>query len=178
MLRVGTRRLGTLAGAGMSCVLAAALLLPGAAAAKIVVGQSIAKITLGMSSSQVKKVLGPTEYVYGPTDPLNVYGGTEWQYVTEPYTTPYFGKRGVTVVTTTSTAQKTSKGIAVGSSVSRFRKAYPKADCSLAAFGFCTVSSTYLGKPVTTSFVFAQTGTTIESIEIGDDCAQILADAC
>ena len=134
------------------------LLVPAAASAKIVDGQSIAGVKLGDTKAQVEKVLGPPE----KSELSSLF------YPAKLGLRLYLPKGHVDAMLSISKAQKTLKGIAIGSSRAKVKAAYPQAKCEVGPYGppslYCTVASRYHGKATYTSFLFGTP--TVTEIEV------------
>ncbi len=127
------------------------------ASAKIVVGQGIAGVKVGDSQARVRQVLGkPASTEQGWDYPKTLMGVVGFD-----------AKRHVNGIWTGSPKQKTSKGIGVGASVARFKRAYPHAHCftsqGLKWSLVCEIKGRFHRHPVVTTFSFA---TTIAEIEV------------
>ena len=123
--------------------------------ASIVVGQGIAGLKLGDTEAQVAGALGAPTLQQTP----NSQGEVEWNYAKLPLAGAVGFANGELVgMWTSSKAQKTSKGVGVGSSLSKVKQAYPGIKCSTGPFGpksvVCTLRSTYKGRRVETVFPF------------------------
>jgi len=154
VLPTPSRRLRAGMTAGTLALSGGALLAP-AAEAKIVVGRGIAGVTIGQTEAQVTSELGAP----GTEQPADSQGITTWNYSEQPLMgTVSFAGGKVDGIVTYSMHQKTNKGVGVGSSLAKVRKAYPKIKCSTGPFGpesaVCTVKSRVGGKVVETSFPF------------------------
>jgi hypothetical protein len=140
-----------------------------AALANIVIGQSIAGVKLGDSEAQVTAVLGPPESKEsaGPAYPgvVNVrYPSSVGLHLTvtngRVFGMLLFSKK-----------QKTSKGITIGSSRARMKRAYPKAKCAEGPYGpksiYCAVLARFHGRKSFTSFLFQTATGGVVEIETG-----------
>ena len=129
------------------------------ASAKIVEGQSVAGVKLGDSKAQVKQVLGKPS----KTDP------TDFFYPTSVGLRVHFKGGKVDGMLSFSKKQKTTKGITIGSSASKFKSAYPQAKCSVGPYGpnslYCVVLAHDRGRSSYTGFLFESTG--VGEIELG-----------
>jgi hypothetical protein len=139
------------------------------ALASIVIGQSIAGVKLGASEAQVTAILGPptSKESAGPLYP-NV--------VNLVYPTSvglHFGLLNgqVNGMLSFSKKQKTSKGITIGSSRARLKRAYPKAKCAEGPYGpkslYCAVLAHFHGRKSFTSFLFGTAKGGVVEIELG-----------
>lgn len=119
-----------------------------AASASIVVGRSIDGVKLGDSQARVRQVLGK---------PASTAQG--WDYLKGLEGRVSFDAHGhVRGIWTGSPKQKTSRGIGVGSSLAKLKRAYPHIRCTTGPFGpqslVCVIRSRLHGRKVETSFPF------------------------
>ncbi len=142
-------------------VAASALAAASVASAKIVEGQSIAGVKLGDSKAQVKQVLGTPS----KTDPNDFF------YPTSVGLRINFKGGRVDGILSFSKKQKTAKGITIGSSASKLKRAYPQAKCSAGPYGpsslYCVLKSRSHGQPSYTGFLFETTTGGVAEIELG-----------
>lgn len=139
------------------------------ALASIVIGQSIAGVKLGASEAQVTAVLGPPERKEsaGAAYPgvVNIYYPTSVGLHFTMTNGRVFG------VLDFSKKQKTNKGITIGSSRARMKRAYPKAKCAEGPYGpkslYCEVLTRFHGRKSFTSFLFGTATGGVVEIELG-----------
>jgi hypothetical protein len=153
-----TRSLRALATASVS----AAVLLcasPAAASAKIVLGKGGGGVSLGDSGAHVKSVLGK------PRSIQKYAGGQSW-FFSNYWVTLSSGLkvRGVEVK---GGSERTDKGIGVGTTYTRFRKAYGKAKCHADSLDRVYRLCAFKTKAVNNRFVFSQ-NEKLALIDIGE----------
>jgi hypothetical protein len=126
-----------LMGIGSVVSISACLVLAGNAAASIVINKSIAGVSVGASMASVKHVLGTPNYNYtcagqppGPCGPGYGYHGGKpssarfWTYSVR-HVDVFFFHGKVQALTTTSSRERTSRGIGPGVSVAHMERVYP-----------------------------------------------------
>ena len=116
-----------------------ALLMAGPAAATIVPQQGMAGVRLGMTKTAVRVALGaPLRIVRGTND----FGPfTEFRYPKRVRVT-FQGDVSVTAISTTGVAERTSRGIGVGSTEAALRAEHPRARCET----FVGLRSCHIGR--------------------------------
>lgn len=147
----------------VACVLSSVGIMVAAssALANIVIGQSIGGVKLGDSEAQVKAVLGP------PTSNEN----NSLFYPTSVGLRISMNTGKVSGVLSFTKHQKTSKGITIGSSRTRLKRAYPQTKCAEGPYGpkslYCAVVVRMHGRTSFTSFLFGTATGSVEEIELG-----------
>jgi hypothetical protein len=138
------------------------------ALANIVIGQSIAGVKLGDTEAQVTAVLGPptSKESDGPLYPGSV--SVRYAAVGVNFTVINGRVSGALIF---SKKQKTNKGIGMGSSHARMKRAYPKAKCAEGPYGpkslYCAVLTRFHGRKSFTSFLFQTATGGVVEIELG-----------
>ncbi|MFN2468587.1 MAG: hypothetical protein ABR521_10725 [Gaiellaceae bacterium] len=114
-------------------LLALALVVPAGAAATIVLQKGIGGATLDMTEAQVRAKLGhPFRTVRGTND-FGPY--TTLTYKRPPLRVSFQGNAGATSIDTSSPAQRTARGIGVGSTVAEVKARVPGVKCKT-EFGY------------------------------------------
>lgn len=168
-MNISAKRAAARVSPSLTAVLTGAILLagvaPATASATIVLGQSAGGVSLGDTGKQVRATLG------APRSSQKYTGGQSWFFSGYWITLDrHVRVQGIEVKTP---AQKTDKGIGVGSSYTRFRKAYTKAKChsdgGLArVYRICSLSTKVRGNAVNNLFVFSLGSKTLALIDIGN----------
>jgi hypothetical protein len=135
-----------LVGALAALVALCATAFPVAAQARVSPGRGIAGVRLGASDATVRARLGRPHRVVPPT----------WRFGAPLSGTVGFDYRHhVSFISTAARGQRTSRGVGHGSTLRRFRRAYPHARCQRrGARRLCRLSSRLHGRPVSTDFLF------------------------
>jgi hypothetical protein len=153
-----TRSLRALATAAVSAVVLLAA-SPGAASAKIVLGKGAGGVSLGDAGAHVKSVLGK------PRSTQKYTGGQSWFF--SDYWVTLSSRLKVRGVEVKGGSEKTDKGIGVGTTYTRFRKAYGMAKCHADSLGRVYRICSFKTKAVNNRFVFSQ-NKKLALIDIGE----------
>jgi hypothetical protein len=144
------------------------------AEAMIVIGQGVDGVKIGDTEAQVEKTIGPP----GFKEHSDEHGGiTIWKYPKSFSGVISFDHTGhLASMWTSSTQQRTSKGIGINSSPAEVLKAYPKTKCKLGtgpgagpgeeSMG-CILKTKYHGRTVETAFEWRNKEKAMEEIDIG-----------
>jgi hypothetical protein len=153
---------------------AGAMVAAPVAQATIVIGQGVAGVKIGDTEAQVVKTIGPP----GFREHFEDHGGeTVWKYPKGFSGVIGFDHKGhLTGMWTSSTQQRTNKGIGISSSPAQVEKAYPKAKCKLGtgpgagpgeeSMG-CILKSKYHGHTTETAFEWRNKDKAMEEIDVG-----------
>jgi hypothetical protein len=131
-------------------VFAAAVLVPlvlaAGASAAIVPNRSIGGVALGQTRAQVRSALGTPLSVRHARNEFGAF--TVFRYA--QVTVTFQGNAGATGLTTTSRAQRTRKGVGVGSTEAQVKAGVPGVRCqTFAALRHCTLGRELPGRRVT-----------------------------
>jgi hypothetical protein len=129
---------------------AASVIAVPSALATITVGRGIAGVRLGDTQGQVYKALGKPNRIAPPAWVYN--RGLDGRVA-------FDGRRRARSVSTRSSHQRTSRGVAPGASLQSVHTAYPRAHCfghpGASTGALCLARSRYRGHTVETDFVFS-----------------------
>lgn len=135
-----------------ACITAGGV-LAAVAEAKIVVGISIASVKLGDNTAHVNAALGKPDFISASTwyyFPHHAKSGNALYSV-------FFSHGHAALVLTSSTKERTDRGVGPGSSLSKVKGKYPKAGCETNPFTRavdCLIHTRNHGRKVTTDFGF------------------------
>lgn len=145
----------------------ALLLVPSVASARIVPGSSIAGVKLGASVEDVRGVLGTPRRISHPSNEIT---GTTTVYAYRGLTVTFgpgsAAEATVIAVSSGRRAERTARGIGVGSSRGALRRAYPKVRCeAVGRRAVCTLGALKPGARVTTFRIAASNR--VGRVEVG-----------
>jgi hypothetical protein len=131
-------------------IVGAALSLGPPAGATIVIGQGIGGVLLGMSPAQVRNALGvPARVVRA-----RPYYAPQLEYLYPQYLVIFEGRRAVTSISTSSSAERTVTGVGVGSTHAVLDSKVANIRCNDARSGSCYLGG-FLPGHVITQFDFS-----------------------
>ena len=162
----------------IACTLAASLCallsLAAAAEAKIVIGVGLAGVKLGDTPARVKAVLWPVlghpDFIIGTTQhPATWYWFPHHATSGEALYSVDFNSNVVDVLFTTSTKERTNKGIGPGSTAKALHKAYPHLKCGRPYVGAawqCLFVNHSHGREVDTHIDLLPNGKRVHSVDV------------